>query len=96
MTEFEIGDIVGVPCVISSGAFSDEKFITLESAQEIITGFVNDNLLHKIEGNNGYVYGVVQEIEEEIIKVWIEGSFFNTTGLTKFNIAWANDYIKQT
>ena len=96
MTEFQIGDIVGVPCEISSSAFSEEKFITLESAQEIITGFVNEKLLYNIEGKKWYVYGVVQDIKEEIIKVWIEGSFFNTTGLTKFNIDWAYNYIKQT
>ena len=90
MTEFQIGKIVGVPCQISSGAFSEEKFITLESDQEIITGFVNDRLLFNIEGKRGYVYGIVQEINTPTIDVWIEGSFFNTSGLAKFDIDWAN------
>ncbi len=96
MAEFQIGDIVSVPCKISSGAFSGEKFITLESAQEIITGFVSEKLLDKIEGDDWYVFGVVQDIKEGKVNVWIEGSFFNTTGLTKFDIDWANNYIKQT
>lgn len=96
MTEFQISEIVGVPCEISSGAFSEEKFITLKSAEEIITGFVNNKLLYNIEGDRGYVYGVVQEIKEGMINVWIEGSFFNTSGLTKFNIDWASYNIKQT
>lgn len=95
MTKFQIGEIVAVPCEIGSGAFSEEKFITLESAQEIITGFLNDKLLYNIEGNRGYVYGVVQEIKDGMINVWIDGSFFNTSGLTKFYIDWASNYIKQ-
>lgn len=96
MAELTIGEIVGVPCQISSGAFPDEKFISLESAQDVITGFVNERILQTSDGNKGYVFGIVQEIGEETVKVWIEGSFFNTSGLTKFDLVWANSNLRQT
>lgn len=96
MTDFKLGEVVGIPCEINSGPFSEEKFITVRSENEVFTGFVSEKLLYNIIGDNGYVYGIVQDIKEGMVNVWIDGSFFNTAGLTKFNIDWANTNIKST
>ena len=75
------GDVVGIPCDVGRGAFPGECLITVEATSGPVSGFVPASQLTNIERNRGYVRATVEAVTFEIITVWIDGSFFTTTGL---------------
>jgi hypothetical protein len=75
------GDRVAIPVTIKSGAFLNERFISLETLDGTLSGFVNASEIVQAQLNQGYIHGVIEEVRDESVLVRISGSFFTTTGL---------------
>lgn len=90
MTEFHPGELVGIPADVAGGAFPDECFVTIHTVSGPVSGFVaRQNILG--EGNR--VKGVVRDVTEDTVVVWIQGSFFTTTGLAYLPRSWAQSNL---
>ena len=76
---FQTGDLIGVVCEVQPGPFSDERLVTLDTVDGIISGFVKESELRE-SGSRWEVRGRIQEISGEMLKVRIYGSFFTTNG----------------
>lgn len=93
MTQFEPGRTVAIPCDVAQGAFPDECLVTINAASGPISGFVSRDSVN-VKGEIGYLNGIIQEVTDETVAVWIRGSFFTTTGLAHFSPEWANSHLE--
>jgi hypothetical protein len=76
---FADGDSVGIPCTVQQGPFPDEKLVTVETVEGVISGFVKlENLDVKDDEEHGLVRGTVVTINGDRATVKISGSFFTT------------------
>lgn len=78
---FNVGDLVGVPCVIQAGPFPDEKLVTVETSDGPISGFVKESSIqidNPVDPEHGHVKGTVVAATEETLTVKLFGSFFTT------------------
>jgi hypothetical protein len=80
--KFVNGELVGVPCSIQLGPFSEERLVGVETEEGVIWGFVRQDDLQMnnqvSEMTRGYVKGAVVEQANESILVRMCGSFFTT------------------
>ena len=76
----EKGAVVGIPCEVKPGPFSEELLISLDTVNGPISGFVQNSEL-KQQGEQWYVRAIVEAIEADGITVRIHGSFFTTNGI---------------
>jgi len=83
--EFKTGDFVGVRCEVKPGPFDGESLITVETVDGPISGFVPKTELRESQGR-WEVRGKVRELNGNIIKVMIYGSFFTTNGIANIPI----------
>ena len=81
MPTLKAGVVIGIPCDVKRGPFSGEHLISFETVNGPVTGFVQENELRRIESGQWHVRAVVQSVEDELIGVWIRGSFFTTNGM---------------
>lgn len=82
MPKFKVGNHIAIPCEVKPGPFSEERLISFDSLDGPISGFVLDDELKKRRGDDRWlVRGRVVSVSPDLIKVWIEGSFFTTNGL---------------
>lgn len=80
MVAINIGESIKIPCEVKPGPFSDERFISFETIDGIVSGFVDETgLLH--EGEHYFIAGVVKAVETDRIIVIVRGSFFQTNGI---------------
>lgn len=82
--ERSTGDVIGVPCQVKPGPFSDELLISLDTIDGPISGFVRRDELKQL-GEQWYVRAIVQALQPEWIMVRIRGSFFTTNGIAKIS-----------
>lgn len=94
MIQLERGNEVGIPCDVKQGAFPEENLITIETISGPVSGFVNRDSILKLEGESGYIRGVVHDVTEDTVTVWIRGSFFTTTGLAYLPYEWATSHLE--
>ena len=81
---FKAGDFVGVKCEVQPGPFDEERLVTVETIDGVISGFVKETELREKNGQ-WEVRGKVQEINGSSIKVLIYGSFFTTNGIANIS-----------
>ena len=91
---FKPGQIINIPCTVSTGAFTGEVFITIESDRESISGFVPREYLSRIDGEYGLIPATIQDVSKNELTVTIRGSFFTTTGLAYLSQEWAQSNVK--
>ena len=77
---FLTGDFIGVVCEVKDGPFDDEKVVVVDTVNGPISGFVRNSELREVNGR-WEVRGRVEELNGEVIKVLIFGSFFTTNGI---------------
>jgi hypothetical protein len=76
---FNIGELVGVACLIQLGPFPDERLVTVETKDGTISGFVKQINLKIDDPGRGFVKGTVVEADDDdSITVKLFGSFFTT------------------
>jgi hypothetical protein len=76
---FTEGELVGVPCTIQLGPFPDERLVTVESREGLLSGFVKQqNLRVTDDEDHGLVKGLVIKIAGDSVTVQLFGSFFTT------------------
>lgn len=79
---FKNGELVGVPCFIQLGPFSEERLVEVDTEDGTICGFVQQDNLHMFsesdDSHRGYVKGAVVEQASRSILVRMFGSFFTT------------------
>jgi hypothetical protein len=80
MPTFRVGEFVGVQCEVQPGPFSEERLVTVETTDGAISGFVRESELRR-DGDRWQVRGKVRSVSQDVIEVWILGSFFTTNGL---------------
>lgn len=80
MGAIEIGEAIRIPCEVKPGPFSDEKFISFETVDGVVSGFVDESDIQK-NGARFFVSGVVKDIKADEIVVMMRGSFFQTNGI---------------
>ena len=94
MTRLERGEEVRIPCDVKQGAFPDEHLITIDTISGPVSGFVTSDKILRLEGETGYIQGVVQDVTEDTVIVWMRGSFFTTTGLAYLSREWAGLHLE--
>jgi hypothetical protein len=80
MIHFEPGQAIGIPCDATQGAFPGECLVSFESKTGPVSGFVPAENIERF-GSETYLRGVIKEVSEDTLTVWVQGSFFTTTGL---------------
>jgi hypothetical protein len=80
MPKVKVGQQIGIPCEVKPGPFTGERLISVEAVEGIVSGFVQESELKEKDGQ-WFVRGQVLEVKDDLIQVWIEGSFFTTNGL---------------
>ncbi len=78
MTTFREGDLVGVPCVVERGPFSDEKLVMVETEEGTISGFAKQANVQVEQGGRSVIKGTVVATARDHIVVRLFGSFFTT------------------
>ncbi len=74
------GDTVGIQCTVQPGPFTGERFISFDTVDGPVSGFVKDENLTE-RGTQWYVRAVIQSIQNDVLSVRVKGSFFTTNGL---------------
>ncbi len=80
MGTIEVGEMIRIPCEVKPGPFSDERLISFETIEGVISGFVEERDLQQ-DGSHFFVSGMVKEVELDKIVVVVQGSFFQTNGI---------------
>lgn len=80
MAEIAVGKKIRIPCKVQPGPFSEERVVTIDTIDGVISGFVREENLIQ-QKKQWYVRGVVRDIKKDAVLVWIQGSFFTTNGL---------------
>lgn len=75
----KIGQQVWIRCTVQPGPFSEEPLVSIETVGGPVTGFVRTEELKS--DDHEFVRGVVRDIADDHVEVWIKGSFFTTNGL---------------
>lgn len=76
----DIGEAIRIPCEVKPGPFSDEKFISFDTVEGVVSGFVDERDIEQ-SGSRFFVPGVVKEVAPDRIVVIVRGSFFQTNGI---------------
>jgi len=88
MSKLKAGDVIAVPCEIAPGPSSDEKLVSFEAVNGLVTGFVRTHEL-KPKGNGWVIRATVLKVKRDAIEVRVYGSFFNTNGLADIRLEMA-------
>jgi hypothetical protein len=80
MRQPQKGDVIHVPVTVTGGAFAGECFISFDSIDGPISGFINSSQVIRQDGES-YIPAQVLEVESDRMAVRFHGSFFTTTGL---------------
>ncbi len=75
---FKEGELVGVPCAIQLGPFPDERLITVETQDGLLSGFVKQGNLRPTDDEHGFVKGLLVGVSKDSVTVKLFGSFFTT------------------
>lgn len=75
-----IGEKIKIPCEVKPGPFSEERLISFETIDGIVSGFVDERDIQEDSSHN-YIIGIVKEIQSDRIVVMVRGSFFQTNGI---------------
>lgn len=81
MIRFEPGQMVYIPCKVTSGAFPHELLVTLDTKDGPVSGFVSEEILRNVRDDQAEIIAKVKETKDDTVTVWIRGHFFTTTGL---------------
>lgn len=84
MSKIEVGSYIGIPCSAQDGPFDKELIVEFESLDGTISGFADVENVRE-EGGQHFIKGQVRSIENKIVQIWVEGSFFSTNGLASFS-----------
>ena len=79
------GADINIPCTAETGAFPDERLVSVESYNGTISGFVSDRDVHQSANGSTYLIGTVRGLEDDKVYVFLQGSFFTTTGIASFS-----------
>ena len=97
--QFHLGQVVHVPCVISPGAFTHERLVTIQERKHNdelrqIQGFVAENYISQI-GNRFYIEARVRDISSERITLHLPGEYFTTAmGLVGLAPQWVEQNVR--
>lgn len=91
---FNDGDEVMIRGDVSQGAFKNEYSVVIHTESALISGFVREKDMIKVEGAKGYIRAIVRNVTIDTITVRILGSFFTTNGIARLSQEWAKDNIK--
>jgi len=81
----ETGAEVQILCTAEIGAFPDERLVSIETYNGIISGFVSEADVHENPDGTTYLVGTIHGVEDDKIHVFLRGSFFTTTGIAMFS-----------
>jgi hypothetical protein len=80
MGAIHVGETIEIPCDVKPGPFSDEKFISFETLEGVVSGFVDGSAIQQRD-SNFFIVGIVKEVEPDRIIVMVRGDFFQTNGI---------------
>ena len=84
MAKFQEGQQILSPADVASGPFPGELLVTFDTTRGPVSGFVDDAMVER-RGEKAYLRATVREVGEEVVTVWVSGSFFNTNGLAQLS-----------
>ncbi len=88
MGTIHVGEKIEIPCEVKPGPFSDEKFISFETLDGVVSGFVGGNALQ--QRDSGFsISGIVKEVMPDRIIVMVQGDFFQTNGIAALSRSMA-------
>lgn len=74
------GELIGAPCEIRPGPFPHERLIAVDAESGLLWGFADSNNLQTIDGERGFIKGVVVDVSRDPVEVRVFGEFFWTSG----------------
>jgi len=80
MPSFNVGDYIALDCEVQPGPFDEERLVTIETVDGMISGFIRRSELREDNGR-WQVRGKVRSFTPNSIEVLIRGSFFTTNGI---------------
>jgi len=86
MPKIEDGTVVGIPCTVSTGPFSDEKLISFQAVSGAVSGFVGESELQQSAGR-WTVKALVESTDSKNAEVRVRGSFFTTNGVATVSLS---------
>ena len=84
MGTISIGSRIKIPCEVKPGPFSEERLVSFDTLDGVISGFVRDKELTQ-SGDEWYISGVIRKVESEHLIVMVRGSFFTTNGIASIS-----------
>jgi hypothetical protein len=88
MTAIRVGEAIGILCTVQPGPFSEERLISFEAVDGAVSGFVNETELKQV-GETWFVRAIVKSMHDDILEVFVRGSFFTTNGLASVQKSYA-------
>lgn len=88
MGTIHVGETIEIPCEVKPGPFSDERFISFETLDGVVSGFVDGQALHQRD-SNFFIPGIVKEVATDRIIVMVRGDFFQTNGIAAISKSMA-------
>jgi hypothetical protein len=85
MAKFRQGQQILIPADVGAGPFPGEVLVTFDTKRGPVSGFVDDAVVER-RGESTYLCATVQEVGDDVVTVWVKGSFFNTNGLAQLPI----------
>lgn len=81
MSQYRAGQIVDVPCDVQEGAFPNERLVTIDTVEGVMSGFIRSEYVRGKPGSRGSIRGKVARVSGNIVEVELLGSFFTSTGM---------------
>lgn len=93
--QFNVGDVVEIPCSVGPGAFSGERLITIELDGNPLSGFVQANYVRE-SGDRGIILGRIKDVTDQTVTIQLPGSYFTTAvGMASVSSVWATTHLQR-
>ena len=90
----ELDQEISIPVDVGEGAFLGEYLVTIDTLEGPVSGFVSKSEIVTGDEGDAFITGRVVDVGEDHVSVMISGSFFTTTGITRFTKNWAEKRLK--
>lgn len=93
MTDLKPGDRIIINSDVAPGAFPGEFLVTISTATGPLSGFVKEDQIFR-SGHEQSLIATVRDVSGSTIGVWLQGSFFTSTGLADLAADWARQNVR--
>ncbi len=93
MIDLKPGDRIAINSDVAPGAFPGEFLVTISTATGPLSGFVREDQILR-GGDQPALIATVRNVTGSTIGIWLQGSFFTSTGLANLATDWARQNVR--